>query len=45
MKVIQIILGGLDKIQDVVRVVKAFLAGLETFTNELKKSEKASDEN
>ena len=36
MKFIQTILNGLDKAQDVVHIIKAFLAGVETFTNELK---------
>lgn len=33
---IKFILDNLDKINDVLKVVKAFFAGLETFTNELK---------
>ncbi len=42
MKIVDLVLKSLDKIQDVVRVVKALLSALETFTNELKKSERSA---
>lgn len=37
MKIISAILNSLDKVKDVVNIVKAFIAGVETFTTELKK--------
>jgi hypothetical protein len=43
MNYIQTIINGVDKMQSVVHVVKAVLAGVETFTNELKKSTENSE--
>lgn len=37
MKIIQAIISGVDKVQDIVHIVRALLAGLDTFTSELKK--------
>lgn len=36
MNIIKTILSAVDKLQDVIKVVKALLAGVEAFTNELK---------
>jgi len=37
MKLISFILNSLDKVQDFVNILRAFLAGVDTFTSELKK--------
>jgi hypothetical protein len=38
MKIIEIILSSVKKIEDIVKVVQAVLAGFEAFTNHLKES-------
>ena len=44
MKIIDVILKGVSKVEDVLKVVKALFAGVETFVSELKKSQSVEAE-